>query len=92
MGTKGLKRDLTLVGIGAVLGVVVAETWRRKLCGDSYLDLLPPIEDRAASPVEGEGSKGRIRGAADRLWSPVSASAQRDLAHLRRIRAGAPPP
>jgi hypothetical protein len=89
MGKK-LKLYAALMGYGAVLGITVAEIWRRKVHHDSYLNYLPPPREREAPPADKERSDGRMRGAANRLWSPVTASANEQLTRLRRIRTGAP--
>ena len=51
-----LKLYVVVMGIGAVLGVTVAEIWRRRMRDDSYLNYLPPPRDRegaATAPVDG---------------------------------------
>jgi hypothetical protein len=87
-----LKLYAVVMGIGAVLGVTVAEIWRRRMRDDSYLNYLPPPRDREGAATDSDRSGGRMRGAANRVWSPVAASARSDWARLRRIRAGAPRP
>jgi hypothetical protein len=91
MGKK-LKLYAVLMAYGAVLGITVAEIWRRKVHHDSYLNYLPPPSEREASPADNARSDGRMRGAANRLWSPVTASANEHLTRLRRVRTGAPRP
>jgi hypothetical protein len=87
-----LKLYAVVMGIGAVLGVTVAEIWRRRMRDDSYLNYLPPPRDREGAATDSDRSGGRMRVAANRVWSPVAASARSDWARLRRIRAGAPRP
>lgn len=84
-----LKLYAVLMGIGAVLGITVAEIWRRKVRNDSYLNYLPPPVDRDATPTPKHPAGGRMREAANRVWSPIAASANADLARARRrIRTG----
>jgi hypothetical protein len=87
-----LKLYAVVMGIGAVIGITVAEIWRRKMRHDSYLNYLPPPRDRDGAPTDSDRSGGRMREVANRVWSPVAASAKSDWARLRRIRAGAPRP
>jgi hypothetical protein len=87
-----LKLYAVIMGIGAAIGITVAEMWRRKVRDDSYLNYLPPPRESELGPADGDRSGGRMRGAANRLWMPLASSAKRDLTRLRRIRAGAPKP
>jgi len=91
MGNK-LKLYATLMGVGAVMGITVAELWRRNVHHDSYLDYLPPTLESKGPPADGERSGGRMHGATSRLWSPVAASANEQVTRLRRIRSGAARP
>ena len=87
-----LKRYAVVLGIGAVLGITIAETWRRKVLHDSYANYLPPPPaEREGATADGP-SPASVRGAAKRLWFPVAASAREELMRIRRIRAGAPRP
>ena len=87
-----LKLYAVVMGIGAVIGITAAEIWRRKMRHDSYLNYLPPPRDRDGSSTDSDRSGGRMCKVANRLLSPVAASAKSDWAGLRRIRAGAPRP
>jgi hypothetical protein len=95
-----LKFYAVVMGIGAVLGITVAEIWRRKVRHDSYLSYLPPPGDRDATPTPDHHARGRMRQAANRVWSPVADSATTDWARVRRrlrtgpfgTRIGAPVP
>jgi hypothetical protein len=94
-----LKLYAVVMGIGAVIGITVAEIWRRKVRDDSYLNYLPPPRDGA--PTDRDHSSGRVRAAANRVWSPLASSAKSDWARLQQrispwaprpsIRAPAPP-
>jgi hypothetical protein len=87
-----LKLYAVIMGVGAAIGITVAEMWRRKVRHDSYLNYLPPPRESESEPTVGGRSGGRMRGAANRMWMPVATSAKRDLTRLRRIRVGAPRP
>jgi hypothetical protein len=87
-----LKLYAVILGVGAAIGITVAEMWRRKVRHDSYLNYLPQPRESESEPADGDRLGGRMRGAANRLWMPVATSAKRDLTHLRRIRVGAPRP
>ena len=87
-----LKMYAVIMGVGAAIGITVAEMWRRKVRDDSYLNYLPPPRESELGPADGDRSGGRMRGAANRLWMPLAASARKDLTRRRRIRAGAPRP
>src|SRR5215207_3661433 len=89
---KTLKQYAFLMGLGAVIAITLAEMWRRRVHDDSYMNYLPPIPEASNREASDASSGGRVRGASGRLWSPVAASARADLARLRRVRAGAPPP
>jgi hypothetical protein len=90
---RKLKVYAVILGIGAVLGIAIAETWRRRMLHDSYANYLPPQLPRGDSaPAPEPRSSGRVRGAASRVWRPVAASARVDVIRVRRIRAGAPRP
>ena len=82
-----LKLYTVVMGIGAAIGITVAEIWRRKMRHDSYLNYLPPPRDRDGASTDSDPSGGRMRQVANRVWSPVAASAKSDWARLRRIRA-----
>jgi hypothetical protein len=91
-----LKRFAIVLAIGAALGIAGAEVWRRTVLHDSYVNYLPPpleSEDgNGTAGADGAPATGHVRRAANRLWSPVSASARLDLSRVRRIRAHAPRP
>jgi hypothetical protein len=88
-----LKPYAVTLCVGAAAGVTIAETWRRKVHHDSYLNYLPPpVRDGETAIADEARSGGRLRGAADRLWLPVAASAKKDWMRTRRVRAGAPRP
>ena len=87
-----LKLYAVMIGVGAAIGITVAEMWRRKVRDDSYLNYLPPPRESELAPADGDRSGGRMRGAANRLLTPLAASANRDFTRLRRFRAGAPSP
>jgi hypothetical protein len=90
--SDNLKAYALMMGLGAVIGITIAEGWRRAVHHDSYADYLPPVAEREAESAETNRPEGRMRAAANRLWSPVAATAGRDLTRLRRVRAGAPKP
>lgn len=77
-----LKPYAVVMGIGAVIGIMVAEIWRRKMRDDSYLNYLPPPRDGASADKDRSG--GRVRAAANRVWSPLAASAKRDWTRLQQ--------
>jgi hypothetical protein len=87
-----LKLYAVIMGVGAAIGIIVAEIWRHKVRDDSYLNYPPPPRGSELGAADGDRSGGWMRGAANRLWMPLAASAKRDLARLRRSRAGAPRP
>jgi hypothetical protein len=87
-----LKLYAAIMGIGAAIGITVAEMWRRKVRDDSYLNYLPSPREGEFGSADGDRSGGRVREAANRLWMPLASSAKRDLTRVRRIRAGAPKP
>jgi hypothetical protein len=87
-----LKLYAAIMGVGAAIGITVAEMWRRNVRHDSYLNYLPPPREGESELAVGGRSGGRMRGAANRLWMPVATSAKRDLTRFRRIRVGAPRP
>jgi hypothetical protein len=83
-----LKMFLFVLGLGALIGVAIAEGWRRAVHHDSYANYLPAGgESEDVVPSDADHANGRVRGAANRLWSPVAASAKRDWARLRRVPA-----
>jgi hypothetical protein len=75
-----------------VIGVTLAESWRRAVYHDSYANYLPNTADGDDVSADAEESGGPARRAANRLWAPVAASAKRDWSRLQRMRAGAPRP
>jgi hypothetical protein len=81
-----------VLGIGAALGIWAAEMWRRRMLHDSYANYLPPPRESETPEASGGRPAGRVRGAVHRVWTPVAASARRDVIHVRRMRAGAPAP
>jgi len=91
-----LKRYVIVLAIGAALGIAGAEMWRRKVLHDSYVNYLPPPlegeDGNGTAATDGAAAAGHVRSAANRLWSPVSASARLDMSRVRRIRAHAPRP
>ena len=92
---SSLKNYEAAMVVGAVVALAVAEIARRKMHRDSYLDYLRPAP--AGSPessrvAEGTVPRRPVRGAADRAWGAVAASARDDYSWLRRVRAGAPRP
>jgi hypothetical protein len=88
---RKLKVYGVVLGIGAVLGIAVAEMWRRTMLHDSYANYLPPpLEEVARAPEARPG--GRVRGVARGAWQPMAASARTQVIRIRRIRLGAPPP
>jgi hypothetical protein len=90
---RKLKVYAVFLGIGAVLGIALAETWRRRVLHDSYANYLPPpLPHDESAPAPEPASAGRVRGAASRVWRPVAASARVDVIRVRRIRAHAPRP
>jgi hypothetical protein len=89
---RKLKVYAVVLGIGAILGIAVAETWRRKMLHDSYTNYLPPPLEEEVAPAPGARPGGRVRGVAKGAWRPVAASARTQVIRIRRIRLGAPPP
>jgi hypothetical protein len=90
---RRLKVYAVVMGIGAVLGIAVAEMWRRRMLHDSYTNYLPPpLHEDEEAPAPEAPSGGRVRGAATRVWRPVAASTRTEVIRIRRIRAGAPRP
>jgi hypothetical protein len=89
---RKLKVYGVVLGIGAVLGIAVAEMWRRTMLHDSYANYLPPPPEQAVTPAPEAHPGGRLRGAAKGAWQPMAASARTQVIRIRRIRLGAPPP
>jgi hypothetical protein len=89
---RKLKLYAVILGIGAILGIALAETWRRKMLHDSYTNYLPPPPEEEVAPAPDARPGGRVRGVAKGVWRPVAASARADVIRVRRIRAGAPRP
>jgi hypothetical protein len=88
-----LKRYAVVMGIGAALGITVAEIWRRKMRNDSYLNYLPPPRDDDAQTDSDRPGGGRVRAAANRVWSALAGSAKSDWARLQqRVSPWAPRP
>ena len=85
-----MKKYFVIMGIGAVLGIMAAEMWRRAMLGDSYANYLPPATADAQQPTR--SSSQPLRRATQRLWAPVAAYVGENRATVRRIRTGAPRP
>jgi hypothetical protein len=73
---------------GVLIGITIAEGWRRAALHDSYANYLPAAAtDGDMAPDETPPRTARR--AVNRLWSPIAASAKRDLARLRHSRSDA---
>lgn len=87
-----LKAYAIVMGAGVLIGITIAEGWRRAALHDSYANYLPPDTEGGDQARDVTPPRGPARRAVNRLWSPVEASARRDLARLQRRRSGAPSP
>jgi hypothetical protein len=92
MSDNNLTVYAIVLGAGVIVGITLAEGWRRAALHDSYTNYLPDAGEGEDAAPDMTPASGPTHRAAGRLWSPIAASAKRDLARLRRRRTGAPKP